>query len=72
MKHREDLIKESASIIEEIEDQMEHILFKKRKEIELELETKIERERKEAKIQMDKFEHELSGKRDSLKSYSLL
>jgi len=71
MKHREDLIKESASIIEEIEDQMEHILFKKRKEIELELETKIERERKEAKIQMDKFEHELSGKRDSLKSYRL-
>ncbi len=69
MENREDLIKESASIIEEIEDQLDQILSKKRKEIESELETKIERDRREAREKMDKLEDELSEERDSLKSY---
>ena len=69
MENREDIIKESASIIEEIEDQLDQILSKKRKEIESDLETKIERDRIEAKDKMEKLEQELSGERDSLKSY---
>ncbi len=69
MENREDLIKESASIIEEIEDQLDQILSKKRKEIESELEAKIKRDRSEARDKMDELEQELSGERDSLKSY---
>jgi len=69
MENREDLIKESASIIEEIEDQLDQILSKKRKEIESELEAKIDGDRREARDKMEKLEQELSGERDSLKSY---
>jgi len=69
MENRQDLIKESASIIEEIEDQLDQILSKKRKEIESELEAKIERDRSEARDKMDELEQELSEERDSLKSY---
>ena len=69
MENQEDLIKESASIIEEIEDQLDKILAKKREEIETELESKIKRDRKEAKEKMEKLEQELSGERESLKSY---
>ena len=69
MENQEDLIKESASIIEEIEDQLDQILSKKRKEIESELETKIERDRRDARDKMEKIEQDLSGERDSLKSY---
>ncbi len=69
MENRDDLIKESASIIEEIEDQLDQILSKKRKEIESDLETKIERDRREARDMMKKLEQELSGDRESLKSY---
>ncbi len=69
MENRQDLIKESASIIEEIEDQLDQILSKKRKEIESELEAKIKRDRSEARNKMDEIEQELSEERDSLKSY---
>ncbi len=69
MENKEDLIKESASIVEEIEDQLDQILSKKRQEIESELETKIDRDRREARDKMDKLEEELSEERDSLKSY---
>jgi len=69
MENRDDLIKESASIIEEIEDQLDQILSKKRKEIESDLETKIERDRREARDMMEKLEQELSGDRESLTSY---
>ena len=71
MENQEDLIKESASIIEEIEDQLDQILSKKREEIESDLETKIERNREEARDKMDKIEEELSEERESLKSYRL-
>lgn len=69
MENREDLIKESSSIIEEIEDQLDQILSKKKKEIESELEAKIEGDRRDAKDKMEKLEQELSGERDSLRSY---
>ena len=71
MENQHDLIKESASIIEEIEDQLDQILSKKRKEIESDLETKIEQDRREARDKMGKIEQELSGERESLKSYRL-
>lgn len=69
MENQEDLIKESASIIEEVEDQLDLILTKKRNEIESELEAKIERDRRDARDRMELIENELSGERDSLKSY---
>lgn len=69
MEDQENLIKESASIIEEIEDQLDQILSKKRKEIELDLENKIERDRREAREKMEKLDEELSEERDSLKSH---
>ncbi len=69
MEKKEDLIKESASIIEEIEDQLDQILSKKRKEIESELEIKIQGNRRDAKDKMEKLKQELSGERESLKSY---
>ncbi|MCJ7581868.1 MAG: hypothetical protein MUP98_15220, partial [Candidatus Aminicenantes bacterium] len=69
MENQKDLIKEAASIIEEIEDQLDQILSKKRKEIESDLETKIERDRKDAQNKMEQVEQELSGERESLKSY---
>ena len=71
MENPEDLIKESATIIEEIEDKLDTILSNKRKEIEADLEAKIEQNRKNAKDKMEKLEEELSGERDSLKSYRL-
>ena len=69
MEKKEDLIKESASIIEEIEDQLDKILTKKREEIETELEAKIERDRKEAEEKMKRVETDLAGEREAVSSY---
>jgi len=69
MEKQEDLIKESATIIEEIEDQLDQIISKKRKEIESELEINIEGNRRDAKDKMEKLEQEHSGERESLESY---
>ena len=69
MENQEDLIKKSATIIEEIEDQLDQILSNKRKEIESDLETKIEQDRREARDKMGEIEQELSGERNSLNRY---
>jgi hypothetical protein len=69
MANKEDLIRESASIIEEIEDQLDKILANKRQEIEKELEAKIEQNRREAKKKINMFKDELAGEKKVLTDY---
>lgn len=64
-----DTIKESASIIEEIEQQLGDALSKKKEEIEKELEERIRREKEEAKKRMEDVEKEFTEEKQALKNY---
>jgi len=68
-KNKQDIIKESASIIEEIEGRLEQILAKKKKEVDQELEEKIKREEIEAKRKMEAIEKQIAEEKESLTSY---
>lgn len=69
MGKEKDRIKESASIIEEIEEQLGEAISKKKEEIEKELEERIKREREEAKKRIEEVEKEYAEERQALKNY---
>lgn len=62
-------LRESASILEEIEEQLEGILKKKRQEVEQELEQKIQEEQKEAQKKINEIEKNLSEEKRTLVGY---
>ncbi|MBN1224970.1 MAG: hypothetical protein JXB23_17100, partial [Candidatus Aminicenantes bacterium] len=61
--------KESASIIEEIESQLQDVLDKRKKEVEQNLEEKIRQEQEEAKKKISELETQLKGDKEALISY---
>ncbi|MGD8538528.1 MAG: hypothetical protein PVI66_07405 [Candidatus Aminicenantes bacterium] len=62
-------IKESSSIIEEIESQLQNVLAKKKEEVEQELQEKIKAEQEEAQKKISQIESELEGNKEALENY---
>ncbi len=62
-------IKESSSIIEEIEAQLQSVLAKKREAVEQELQEKIRVEQEEAQKRISEIESELEGNKEALENY---
>jgi translation initiation factor 2 beta subunit (eIF-2beta)/eIF-5 len=62
-------IKESSSIIEEIESQLQDVLARKKEEVEQELEEKIKAEQEEAQKRISQIESELKGNKEALENY---
>lgn len=62
-------IKESSSIIEEIEAQLQSVLTKKKEEVEQELQEKIRVEQEEAQKRISQIESELEGNKEALENY---
>jgi len=62
-------IKESSSIIEEIEAQLQDVLSKKKHQVEQELEEKIKAEQEEAQKKISQIESELKGEKEALTNY---
>jgi len=62
-------IKESSSIIEEIEAQLQDVLAKKREKVQHELEEKIKAEQEEAQKRISQIEDELKGNKEALENY---
>lgn len=62
-------IKESSSIIEEIESQLQDVLAKKKEQVKQELEDKIKAEQEEAQKRIDQIESELEGNKEAIKNY---
>ncbi len=72
MSNQNDFIKDSSSILEDIESQLNQVLEKKRKEIEAELEEKISREKEEASQKISRIEEELNQDRQTLRDYRVV
>jgi hypothetical protein len=62
-------IKESSSIIEEIESQLHDVLAKKKEQVEQELQEKIKAEQEEAQKRISQIENELEGNKEALEDY---
>jgi translation initiation factor 2 beta subunit (eIF-2beta)/eIF-5 len=62
-------IKESSSIIEEIEAQLKDVLAKKKEQVKQELEEKIKAEQEEAQKRIDQIESELEGNKEAIENY---
>ncbi|MGD9347281.1 MAG: hypothetical protein PVH84_15555 [Candidatus Aminicenantes bacterium] len=62
-------IKESSSIIEEIEAQLKDVLSKKKEQVEQELQEKIKAEQEEAQKRISQIESELEGNKEALENY---
>jgi len=69
MGKNDEYLKESASIVEKIENQLEEILIKKKATIEKELEERINREKEEAEKKIHEIESELTEEKEALEKY---
>lgn len=69
MSKKDDILQESALTLEEIENELEEIINKKKEEIEKDLEKRIQLEKDEAKKKIDQIEKELASKKDELINY---
>jgi hypothetical protein len=64
--------KESSSIVEEIEQQLEQALAKRKEEVERELEERIKKEKEEAQKRIDQINKELTEEKDALSKFKIL
>jgi len=69
MDNNNNFQKGSASIIEEIEQQLEEILKKKKDDIEQDLEDRINKEKEEAEIRKDQLNKEIAAEKEALISH---
>ena len=72
MPKNNNILKDPTPIIEEIENQLEEVLNKKKEEIEKELEERIIQDKKEAKKKIDQIEKELEDEKEALIDYRTL
>jgi hypothetical protein len=66
MAKKDDTPKDSSSIIDEIQDQLEQALAKKKEDVEKELEERIQREKEEAQKRMQELDNELVEEKQTL------
>jgi len=69
MPKNKEILEDTTSIIEEVENQLEKIFKKKKQEIEEELEGKIQQEKKEAERKIHQIEKELEDEKEALVNY---
>jgi len=69
MDNNNNFQKDSSSIIEEIEQQLEEILKKKKDDIEQDLEDRINKEKEEAEIRKDQLNKEIAAEKEALISH---
>lgn len=72
MKEKDVFLKNSASVIEEVEEQLTKILGERRRKIEEELEEVINRQKQEAQNKINELEKEVTEERESLSEYKTL
>jgi hypothetical protein len=69
MSKKNDILQEPALTLEEIENELEEIINRKKTEIEKDLEKRIQQEKDKAKKKLDQFEKDLESKKDKLVNY---
>lgn len=69
MGDNKDALKESASIIKEIEKRLEEVISKKKEEIEKELEERIKQEKEEAEKKIEHIEKDFAEEKQALTNY---
>lgn len=72
MAKKNDTPKNSASIIDEIEQQLEQALSRKKEDVEKELEERIKREKEEAQKRIQEIERELKEEKQTLADFKKL
>lgn len=72
MAKKDDETKTANSIVDEIEQQLEEALLKRKEEVEKELEERIKREKNEAQKRMEEIDKELAEEKDALSSFKSL
>ncbi|HZX10761.1 MAG TPA: hypothetical protein VFG01_07415 [Acidobacteriota bacterium] len=72
MEKKDAFLKNSASIIEEIEEQLNKVLDERKRKIEEELEEAINRQKEEAQNKISQIEGEVTGEKQSLNEYKTL
>ncbi len=72
MGKKDAFLKSSASIIEEVEEQLNKILDERRKKIQEDLEEAINRQKEEAESKISEIENEVNEERESLNEYKTL
>jgi DNA repair exonuclease SbcCD ATPase subunit len=69
MSKNNDTLKDPTLIVEEIVNELEEVINKKKEEIEKDLEKRIQREKNKAKEKLDQIEKDLEVKKDELINY---
>ncbi|MBS3819481.1 hypothetical protein KGY73_08275 [bacterium] len=69
MSNNNDFTKDSPSVLEEIEGQLEEMLSKKKGEVEKELEEKINKEKEEAQQKINNIEKDFNEEKEALSNY---
>lgn len=72
MEKKDAFLKNSASIIEEIEEQLNKVLDERKRKIEEDLEEAINRQKEEAQNRISQIESEVTGEKESLNEYKTL
>lgn len=72
MAKKNDKHKETASIVEEIEMQLEEALSKRKEEVEKELEERIKKEKEEAQKKIEEINKELAAEKGALSNFKTL
>lgn len=69
MSNHKDFLKESHSVLEEIENQLEEMLSQKKGEVEKDLEVRINKEKEEAQKRIENIEKDFSEEKEALSNY---
>jgi hypothetical protein len=72
MAEENELLRDSTSIVKEIESQLEKLLLSKKEQIEKQLLDRIEQEKKEAKLVLEQIEKEFTKEKEFLKDYEAM
>jgi hypothetical protein len=69
MSKKNDIITDPILYIKKIENQLDEVIQKKKKDVEKELEKRIQKEKIEAKRKIDQIEKEFAGKKEAFENY---
>jgi hypothetical protein len=72
MAENNELLKDSTSIVKEIESQLEKLLLSKKEQVEKQLLDRIDQEKKDAKLVLERIEKEFAKEKEFLKDYEAM